>query len=308
MHPSQDRFSGALLGLATGDALGTTVEFKPRGSFPPVTDIVGGGPFRLQVGEWTDDTSMAICLAESLLECQGTDLTDQIERYVSWWRNGTNSVTGTCFDIGNTVRSALAHYRATKEPAAGSTDPRSAGNGSIMRLAPVPMYFANDPVVAVREAAESSRTTHGAREAVDACQLLAAMLVGLLHGLPKDEALSTRFLEELAGLKIDTLAPEIGKIARGNYQHLNEDEVCGSGYVVRSLEAALWAFWHSESFEDGALLAVNLGDDADTTGAVYGQIAGAFYGSEGIPADWLQKLAWRDRITDLADQLYQRNA
>ena len=221
---NRHRFRGALLGLATGDALGTTVEFKPRGSFAPVTDIVGGGPFGLEPGQWTDDTSMALCLADSLFACDGSDPADQIERYLSWWRDGTNSVTGTCFDIGNTVRSALVRYRETGDPVAGSTDPRSAGNGSIMKLAPVPMCFAGDPVAAVREAAGSSRTTHGAGEAVDACRLLAAVPVGFLHGFSKAEVLSARFPEEFARLETDSLAPEIRKLARGSYKDLRRTE------------------------------------------------------------------------------------
>lgn len=307
MTLSQDRFRGALLGLAIGDALGTTVEFKPRGSFPPVTDITGGGPFALQPGEWTDDTSMALCLADSLLESDGMDLVDQIERYVAWWKEGSNSVNGRCFDIGNTVRGALARYLQTGDAVAGSTDAQSAGNGSIMRLAPVPMFHAADPVAAAQAAATSSLTTHGAPEAVDACRLMAVIVVGLLNGFSKQEVLSARFIQDFWPLEAPELSPKIVSIAEGDYKALPGTSVRGTGYVIESLRAALWAFWHSDSFEEGALLAVNLGDDADTTGAVYGQIAGALYGMEGIPSGWLQKLAWRERITEIADQLNFRN-
>jgi ADP-ribosyl-[dinitrogen reductase] hydrolase len=307
MNHTQDRFRGALLGLAIGDALGTTVEFKPRGSFPPVTDITGGGPFALQPGEWTDDTSMALCLADSLLECDGMDLTDQIDRYVAWWKEGSNSVNGRCFDIGNTVRAALSRYLRTGDPVAGSTDPHSAGNGSIMRLAPVPMFHAKNTAAAARAAATSSLTTHGATEAVDACRLLAVILVGFLNGFSKEEVLCNRFIPDFHALEEPDLCPKIASIAEGDYKTLSETSIRGSGYVVESLRAALWAFWHSDSFEEGALLAVNLGDDADTTGAIYGQIAGTHYGMEGIPSNWLEKLAWRDRITKIADQLHSKN-
>lgn len=302
LHP--DKYHGALLGMAAGDALGTTVEFKPRGTFTPLTSIVGGGPFRLQAGEWTDDTSMALCLADSLIACKGMDLADQAERYVAWWRRGENSVTGTCFDIGNTVRSALARYRSTGEPESGSTDPRSAGNGSIMRLAPVPLFFAHKPAMAVEAAAASSKTTHGAAEAVDACRLFAALIVGTLHGRAKDELLAPGFAMDFAGLNGTDFAPAIDAIRNGNYKTTDRNDIRGTGYVVDSLRAALWAFWNSESFEEGALLAVNLGDDADTTGAVYGQLAGAHYGAAGIPAAWLEILAWRDQITGIADKLH----
>ena len=162
MLTTQQRYQGCLLGLAAGDAVGTVAEFKPRGSFPPVTDMTGGGPFRLQPGQWTDDTSMALCLADSLIACGGFDAADQMSRYVRWWREGYLSSTGACFDIGNATRDALSRYRDTGEPFAGSTDPYSAGNGSLMRLAPAPLFFASDPELAIRMSAESSRTTHGA--------------------------------------------------------------------------------------------------------------------------------------------------
>ena len=136
-----DRYRGSLLGLACGDAVGTTVEFMPRGSFTPVADMVGGGPFNLKPGQWTDDTSMALCLAESLLRKGGFDAKDQMGRYLNWWKWGYLSATGDCFDIGMTVREALAIYEQNGDPFAGSTHPYSAGNGSMMRLAPVVLFF-----------------------------------------------------------------------------------------------------------------------------------------------------------------------
>lgn len=302
---SHERFDGALLGLAIGDALGTTVEFKERGTFEPLTGIVGGGPFHLEPGQWTDDTSMSLCLADSLLESGGMDLRDQAERYVRWWREGYNSVNGKCFDIGNTVRSALANFSISGEACSGSTDPYSAGNGSIMRLAPVPMFFANDPARAVEASVESSRTTHQAAEVLGACRYFGALIVGALHGLSKEDLLSPEFFSEFTELENCDLPPAIEKLTKGNYVEKNEYAISGSGYVVKSLEAALWAFQTTDSFEEGALRAVNLGDDADTTGAVFGQLAGAYYGSSGIPRPWLAVLAWRVRIRDLATQLHE---
>ena len=303
MNDPQNRSRGALLGLAIGDALGTTLEFREPGTFRQITEIVGGGPFRLKPGEWTDDTSMALCLAESLIAWDGINLHDQAKRYIAWWKDGVNSVTGECFDIGGTVRAALETYAVTGDPKAGSTDAMSAGNGSIMRLAAVPIFCAEDGKVAVEAAAESSLVTHGAPEAVDACKLMAAMIVGLLHGKSKQEVMSLGYLEGYEGLEVASLSPAIRELAEGSYKDMEMDEVRGTGYVVRSLEAALWSFWHSASFEQGVVLAVNFGDDADTTGAVFGQIAGAHYGESGIPARWLDKLAWRSHITALADQL-----
>ena len=141
----KDHYRGSLLGLAAGDALGTTLEFKSPGTFTPINDMVGGGPFGLQPGQWTDDTSMALCLAESLISRKGFDPLDQMERYRRWYREGYLSSTNTCFDIGNTVRCAIHAFERTNEPYSGSTNPQSAGNGSIMRLAPVPLFYACQP-------------------------------------------------------------------------------------------------------------------------------------------------------------------
>jgi ADP-ribosyl-[dinitrogen reductase] hydrolase len=292
-----ERFRGCLLGLAAGDALGTTVEFMPRGSFESLKDIIGGGPFKLQPGEWTDDTSMALCLAESLVEKDGFDPLDQMERYCKWMETGYLSSTGTCFDIGATVASALCRYRKNGEPYSGSTHPSSAGNGSIMRLAPIPMKYFPDTDQAERMAAKSSRTTHGAEECIDACRLLARIIVRALSGNSKEEIL-------LADRESFHGSRKIEAIARGDYLEKAGADVQGTGYVVLSLEAALWCFARSISFEDAVLRAANLGDDADTTAAICGQVAGAYYGLTGIPPDWIEKLAMKEKILHLSDMLY----
>ena len=182
-----------MLGLATGDALGTTLEFSPPGSFEPIDDMVGGGPFGLEPGQWTDDTSMALCLAESLIEKGGFDAEDQMQRYVRWYRTGYMSSTGECFDIGNTISFALQRFENGSGPFAGPTDPSSGGNGSLMRLAPVALAFASDPEQAIHFAGESSRTTHGAPEPIDACRYYAGLIVGACQGCSKDELLSSYF-------------------------------------------------------------------------------------------------------------------
>jgi ADP-ribosyl-[dinitrogen reductase] hydrolase len=294
--PPSDRFRGCLLGLAAGDAVGVTAEFQPRGTFLPVTDMTGRGPFDLEPGEWTDDTSMALCLASSLLWVDGFDPRDQMNRYCNWFEHGYLSSTGVCFDIGNTVRQALASYRETGEPFSGSTDPHSAGNGSIMRLAPVPMFYFPDRERALHFAAESSRTTHGAPECVDACRLLADILLRALDGVGKEEV--------LFGGDPDLVASEsIRSIARGAYRDKPRSAVRGTGYVVESLEAALWCFWTTDTFESAILAAANLGDDADTTAAICGQVAGAFHGVSAIPEHWMNRLVMKEEIRNLADRL-----
>lgn len=300
-----ERYRGCLLGLAVGDAVGTTLEFRSPGTFKPITGMTGGGPFGLMPGQWTDDTSMALCLAESLIEKRGFDARDQIQRYLRWWHEGYLSCTDACFDIGHATMSALSRFARTGQPLSGSTDPNSAGNGSIMRLAPVPMLYALDPERAIEFAAESSRTTHAATTAVDACRYFAALIVGALRGVSKEELLSDHYSPVKGYWEKHPLTEEIREICSGSFRHKEPPAIVGSGYVVRSLEAALWAFHKCRDFREGCLLAANLGDDADTTAAVYGQLAGAFYGEAEIPQEWRSKLAMCDRIEAYAIRIYE---
>lgn len=301
---SLERFRGCLLGLAVSDAVGTTLEFQPPGTFDVIDDMVGGGPFGLEPGQWTDDTSMALCLAESLVECNGFEPADQMQRYVRWWRHGYMSSTGECFDIGNTVHSALAKFEQTGNPYSGSTDERSAGNGSIMRLAPIPMFYAKRPTEAIKKAAESSRTTHGAIAAVDACRYLASLIVGALQGTDKAVLTAPEYEPEPGYWHEHPLVPKIDEIRMGSFRDREPPEIKGTGYVVRSLEAALWAFDRCNSFREGCLMAANLGDDADTTAAVFGQLAGACFGERAIPREWRSRLSHQDQIISLAERLH----
>ena len=241
-EPRVDRFRGALLGLAVGDAIGTSVEFSPPGSFAPVTDMVGGGPFNLPAGAWTDDTSMALCLAESLIACEGFDPVDQLTRYVRWYRDGHLSSTGTCFDIGTATRQALHRFERTGEPFPGDADPDAAGNGPLMKLAPVPLAFAEHPETAITCAGESSRTTHGAPQAIDASRYFAGLLVGALSSVPVSQLLHQGAYEPVPGMWGEApLHPEIAEVAAGSYFDKEPPAIRGGGYVVRALEAALWA-------------------------------------------------------------------
>lgn len=301
---SKDRFRGCLLGLAAGDALGTTLEFRPPGTFREINDMVGGGPFHLKPGQWTDDTSMALCLAASLIEKGRFDPMDQMQRYVRWWKEGYMSSTGECFDIGGTIEDALWHFTDTGDPYSGSTDPFSAGNGSLMRLAPVPMFYASDAVEAIARSADSSRTTHGAAEAIDACRYFGGLLVDALNGVDKETLLSPLYCPAQGLWDREPLADKIAEVASGSFKRREPPTIRGTGYVVESMEAALWAFYKSDDFREGALLAANLGDDADTTAAIYGQIAGAHYGVEAIPLEWRELLAMSSEITSMADSLF----
>ncbi|MHB1317859.1 MAG: ADP-ribosylglycohydrolase family protein, partial [Anaerolineae bacterium] len=234
MTDIHSRFRGALLGLAAGDALGTTLEFTGPGPHD-LQDMVGGGPFQLKPGEWTDDTSMALCLAESLVECRGFDARDQMERYVRWWREGYLSSNGHCFDVGITIGGALRWYQQTGDPYAGPTSPGRAGNGSIMRLAPVPMFYMRDAAEAVRRSAESSRTTHGARETVDACRYFGGLIWGALQGVPRDALLASAYAPVPGLWEAEPLSPAIAGVAAGSFWTRQPPDIRGTGYVVECL-------------------------------------------------------------------------
>ena len=303
MLNQQDRYTGCMLGLAVGDALGAPIEFMPPGSFEPLSDMISGGPFNLQRGQYTDDTAMALCIAESLLAKRAFDPVDQLERFVRWYRQGYLSSTGDCFDIGNTTRAALEDFERTGKPFRPAGGLRG-GNGAIMRLAPMAMAFASQPAEAIRLCGESAQTTHNFVECVDACRLLGALIVGALGGVPKEHLLAPSYSPVEGLWERQPLTPSVQEISLGAYQRKYPPAIRGGGLATESLEAALWAFDHSSSFEQGAMLAVNLGDDADSTGAVFGQLAGAYYGLPAIPARWLDALWSRQLILDYAQGIY----
>ncbi len=295
-----DRARGTLIGLAVGDALGAAVEFKPRGSFIPVSGYRSGGPHRLNPGEWTDDTSLALALADSIAKV-GWNLNDQAERYVQWWQSGEYSVNGHCFDIGTTTSGALRRFMATRNAmTSGDRSGGNSGNGSIMRLAPVPIRYAHlypDKLDELSHLAEeSSLPTHASEQSVSACRYLATVLAALIHGEDRDAVLCPEWkpLQQLKDIK--PLHPLILEVARGSFRKKQPPEIEGSGWVVKSLEAALWAFHDAGTFEEAVLRAVNLGDDADTTGAVCGQLAGAYWGESGIPGALRSGLARMDLL------------
>ena len=291
----EDRALGALVGLAVGDAVGTTPEFSRRPARPKLTDMIGGGPFNRAPGEWTDDTAMALALADSLAAADPFDARDLMDRFVRWWRQGEYSCTGDCFDIGNTTRQALARYVRTGDPFAGTTAPDTAGNGSLMRLAPVAVRCFTDRACMDDIAARQSRTTHATAQAVDACRGFTGLLADAIAGRPRAAVLAPR--------QLDGADDAIQEILSGGWRGRPRSSIRSSGYVVHTMEAAIWAVARTADFPSAVLLAANLADDADTVAAVTGQLAGALYGLGGIPPAWLARLAWRDRLLDAARRL-----
>lgn len=306
------------MGLAVGDALGVPNEFKPRGSFKKVTEMVGGGPFYLKPGEWTDDTSMALCLGKSLVDCDGFNAKDQMDKYWNWVEAGYMSSNGRMFDIGDTTSEALCKYRKTGNPFASDKDKKYSGNGSLMRLAPIPMFYPtpyenrngiwNCPDC-IHFAAAMSETTHASPECVYSCAYMAGLIVAALNDKPKEEILSKLYFPnepEMWGRAIHLVPADILDILVCAYKDKVEPNIKSTGYVIHTLEAALWCFYTTNNFEDGCIKAVNLGEDTDTVGAVYGQLAGAYYGISSIPERWLAKIVLPNIIIELADKLLEK--
>lgn len=285
---TRDRALGAMVGLAVGDALGTTIEFTGKPRYALLHNIVGGGPFRLRPGQWTDDTAQALALADSLTHDPNLDARDLMDRFVAWHRRGDYSCTGTCFDIGNATRASLDRYEQTGDPVAGSTSDAASGNGALMRLAPVAIRHWNNPERLREVSDRQTRTTHGSPATVRCSRLFADLLAQAISGLPLNAVLESPSAEAI----------------EGGWRGLERDAIEGSGYVVRSLQAAVWAVARTTDFPSAVLLAANLGDDADTTAAITGQLAGAIYGLSGIPPEWIAVLAWRERIEEAARTLF----
>ncbi|MFG0417886.1 ADP-ribosylarginine hydrolase Tri1 [Pseudomonas sp. zjy_8] len=290
-----DRAQGALLGLAIGDAVGTTLEFRRRDQ-GQISDMVGGGPFRLAPGEWTDDTSMALCLADTYASQGKFDFATFADAMVRWYRQGENSANGRCFDIGNVTRRALEGWEAQGLAWMGNLEASTAGNGSLIRLAPTAIFRRHSLSATWWESVTQSSVTHRAIEVSECCKLFGAQLHLALNGADKEEALSP---------KVRPLQPRALIINAGEYKHKTREQIRSSGYVVDTLEAALWAVWNTDNFRDAILLAANLADDADSVAATAGQIAGALYGVSGMPPEWVAKVAWSRHICELASRLFE---
>lgn len=295
----RERFTGALLGLAAGDALAAATQFRRPGSFTPVGDLLGGGPFDLPRGAWTDDTAMALCVADSLLERGEFDPVDQIGRFIRWQREGYLSATGQCVGITAGVTRALgtAGWRRQRFP--GSHDPAQLDPEVLTRVAPVVLHYFNDPDTAIERAADVARTTCQAPLVLDACRVLAAALHAALAG--RDKAAILRAVRELGAS--GTLRPEVAAIAMGGFREALQAPARARSTTLDVLALALGTFEATGSLRDGMLQCVNRGRDSDILTATFGLLAGAHYGAAAIPAAWRASLAKRDLIVDFADRL-----
>jgi ADP-ribosyl-[dinitrogen reductase] hydrolase len=269
---------------------------------------------------------MALCLASSLIVCRRFAPYDQLVRYQWWYRFGYMSSTGRCFDIGDAIRQALDEFhrrqiafareqKITEDKLDYLADfplvndfnvrcgPETAGNGALVRLAPVPLFFFRHPAQAVEYAGISGQITHGDIKVYDACRYYGALIVAAIQGYTKDDLLDNQFHSKHRDWFGDkSLDPEIIRIVGGSYKKPGGyyEGIRGKDYIIPSLEAALWAFWSTNSFVSGALAAVNLGGHTDMTAAIYGQLAGAFYGFNKLPQRWFEELYAGDFLRGLA--------
>ena len=294
------RARGALVGLAVGDALGTTNEFQPAGSFEPITDMVGGGVFDLEPGQWTDDTSMALCLADSLLAQGRYDSFDVMERYDRWRKDGYRSSTGTCFDIGNQVMRSLWDFEVNQRVPRTAQRTTSAGNGAIMRLAPVVIagFEHREIREIVATAGLSARETHYSVEAEAATEVFAALLVGALLGWAPEHIINVGWAS--TGPAFDEMAARVISTDPAERAAWEKDT---SGYIVHGLRLAVHGLLDFGSFDEAVLAIANMGGDADTNAAIYGQLGGAYFGVEAIPASWRSTLYQGEEIDELARAL-----
>jgi len=301
-----DRYRGSFIALAIGDALGAPIQFKARDTYLHLVGYTQGGEFNSQKGEYTDDTAMALCLAQSLIDSNGFDAHNQLQNYIKWLKYGYMSTRDEAFDIGFTVYQSVLNYMDTNETTTPLKQEEYSGNGSLMRLAPVVLYYADDIQKAVYYAGKSSLTTHSSPIAIDGCRYFAYILTQLLHGAHKFELFTPQEMKKMNQFfKKEPLHSEISKIANGSFLTKTREQISSSGYIVHTLEASLWAFYNGTSFKNSLLKAVNLGDDADTVGAVTGQLCGAFYGFSQIDKKFLDKLYNKSLILELADKLYE---
>jgi ADP-ribosyl-[dinitrogen reductase] hydrolase len=302
-----DVATAGILGLAVGDALGVPVEFQDREFLrrDPVTGMRGYGSHHQPPGTWSDDTSLTLCLVESICEA-GIDYRDQAKRFVGWMLQTAWTPHGEVFDIGNATRQAISRLdRGIAPTEAGLTDESSNGNGSLMRILPIAIYLAHaDQAERIAVVMECSRLTHGHPRCQLACSMFVEIAAALVRGVELSKAVSTA-RETMAALIPRHAASESKIFARllsPGLEALPESEISGSGYVIHCLESSLWCALNARSYESGVLQAVNLGHDTDTTGAVTGGLLGLRFGSEAIPENWKDQIARKDEILELCDR------
>ena len=306
-----EKIRAGIYGTCVADALGVPVEFKSREylTVHPLTGMRGNGTYNQPVGTWSDDSSMLLCLADSLGLCGRVDPEDIMARFWRWYDRGEYTPWNDCFDCGMAVRQALLRYRqGVPASKCGGTDTYSNGNGSLMRILPVVygLYLRyGTELTAHKEAMDQihlvSALTHAHPISMSACGIYVLTAAKLLSGMNLREAIRAGVKEGLAYYEtIPEYRESLNVWSRlrnaDALAALPEETIRSGGYVVETLEAALWCLLNTENYPDAALKAVNLGGDTDTTAAVVGGLAGLAYGLDGIPEEWLEKLAGKKTV------------
>ena len=310
-----EKWKAVMIGHAVGDALGVPVEFCTREELRqnPVTDMRGFGTYPVPAGAWSDDTSMSLCALDSLA-CGKFDFDDIMVKFGEWYYEDKYTPTGEMFDVGNTCSYAIdnyfVHHKSVEE--CGLTEERSNGNGSLMRIHPVVLYATKALLKGTEEGywfwmsaiKQASELTHAHERSVMGCYIYGYCLSFLLKESTRESLIAGI---KFAGYDLDYL-PEFEhykRIFEPDFEKLTEDDIKSTGYVVDTLEAALWCLLTTDNYRDCVLKAVNLGDDTDTVAAVAGGLAGALYGYEAIPKEWRETLIKRDYIEKLCEIAYE---
>ncbi len=303
-----EEIKSLLLGLSVGDALGVPVEFCEREELKdnPVTDMTGYGTHNQPEGTFSDDSSLTFCLAEALTHKFDINLIAQ--NFIKWYTEGYWTARGEVFDVGNATRHAIYRLKDGINPMlAGGREAKDNGNGSLMRISPLVFYLKDKDVSERYELTKQvSAITHGHIRSIISCFYYIEFARLLLAGKDKFEAyreLQSIVPSFLYSLNVDSTEISLfDRLLTGNIYELAEDDIHSSGYVLHTLEASIWCILKTNSYKDAVLLAINLGDDSDTTGAVVGCLSGLLYGLKSIPEEWLSKLARRNDIENLAER------
>jgi ADP-ribosyl-[dinitrogen reductase] hydrolase len=305
----KDKCYGSYFGAIVGDALFGPVEFKTRKYCDenPVTDMnLYNFNFGVSPGHWTDDTSMCLCLAQSLIENNNINQKDQMDKYSDWFRKGyMSSKNNECIDIGRGTAKAIINYERTGNITSNLIQDKYSGNGSLMRLTPIPIFYRDKTLKECLDASvESSKITHPAKKCILACKILGCIIYHILHGITKENLLEQLRKDIPKNEFLDTNENIFLDIYNGTFLNKSREELFSTGYVAHTLEAALYAFFKHDNYKDIILFAGNLGVDADTVACVTGQISGAYYGIHDIPKEWIQKLVKQELLWNVIDKLY----